>query len=413
MPHHTELDQEIPTMSREFRFRDIALPAYGPTLVNSLGHGAMMPVLALRARELGASVAVAALIVALISVGMLIGSLPAAAVIARIGERRALLVAGVLDAGAMAAAAITPTVFWLATAVIASGMMWTVFLIARQGFMIDAVPFSLRARALSLLGGAHRVGLFGGPLIGAGLIQIDGIRSVFLMAAALSLVAAALAFTMPDLGSEQRLTARAEGHTPVLRVLWQHRTDMVTIGGSLAILGASRSIRTALLPLWAEHVGISASTTSLIFAVASGVELLLVYPGGWLMDRRGRTVSAVPVAASAAVACLILPFAHTAVTVTLVMVLLAAGNGLGSGVAMTMGADAAPAASRAQFLGGMRLSGDVGMAGSPLLLSALAAVVSLGGAAVILGGLGVVGTAWVAYWTTRLDRRLGFRGRAG
>lgn len=395
-------------MSREFRFRDIALPAYGPTLVNSLGHGAMMPVLALRARELGASVAMAAFVVALISVGMLIGSLPAAAVIARIGERNALFIAGVLDAVAMAAAAITPTVFWLAVVVIASGTMWTVFLIARQGFMIDAVPFEKRARALSLLGGAHRVGLFGGPLIGAALIQLDGLRAVFLMAAALSLTAAALAFTMPDLGSEQRIEARAEGHAPVLRVLWQHRAAMVTIGGSLAILGASRAIRTALLPLWAEHVGISASTTSLIFAVASGVELLLVYPGGWLMDQHGRAVSAVPVAASAALACLVLPLAQSVVTVTFVMILLAAGNGFGSGVAMTMGADTAPAAARAQFLGGMRLSGDVGMAGSPLLLSALAAVLSLGGAAVILGALGVAGTAWVAYWTSRLDHRLGF-----
>ena len=397
-------------MSQDFRFRDIALPAYGPTLVNSLGHGAMMPVLALRARELGASVPMAALVVALVSVGMLLGSLPAAAVIARIGERKALLIAGVLDALAMAAAAITPTVFWLAVAVIASGTMWTVFLIARQGFMIDAVPFRLRARALSLLGGAHRFGLFGGPLLGAALIELGGIRAVFLLAAALSLVAGALAFTMPDLGSEQRLVASREGHRPVLRVLWQFRTEMVTIGGSLAILGASRAIRTALFPLWAEHVGISASTTSLIFAVASGVELLLVYPGGWLMDRHGRAASAVPVAASAALACIVLPLAHTVVTVTVVMVLLAAGNGLGSGVAMTMGADAAPAASRAQFLGGMRLSGDVGMAASPLLLSGLASLVPLAGAALILGALGVLGSAWVAHWTHRLDRRLGFGG---
>lgn len=395
-------------MSREFRFRDIALPAYGPTLVNALGHGAMMPVLALRARELGATVAIAALIVALTSVGMLLGSLPAAAVIARIGERRALVVAGILDGIAMAAAAATPTVLWLAAAVIASGVMWTVFLIARQGFMIDAVPFRLRARALSLLGGAHRVGLFAGPLIGAGVISLLGIRGVFLLAAVLSLAAGALALTMPDLGAEHRLTAKQEGYAPVLSVLWRHRRAMLTIGVAIAVLGSSRAVRTSLLPLWAEHVGISASTTSLIFAVAGAVELLLVYPGGWIMDRYGRTASAVPVAASAALACLVLPLAHGAVAVTLVMILLAAGNGFGSGVVMTMGADTAPVESRAQFLGGMRLGGDLGMASSPLLLAALAVIVPLSGAAVILGLLGAAGTAWVAYWTRRLDRRLGF-----
>ncbi|HHU08749.1 MAG TPA: MFS transporter [Intrasporangiaceae bacterium] len=372
----------------------------------------MMPVLALRARELGASVALAALVVALVSVGMLIGSLPAAAVIARIGERNALLIAGVLDAIAMVAAAVTPTVAWLAVAVVASGMMWTVFLIARQGFMIDAVPFRLRARALSLLGGAHRVGLFGGPLLGAGLITLDGIRAVFILAAALSLAAAGLAFTMPDLGSAQRRADGSSGHAPVLRVLWERRQAMATIGAAIAVLGSSRAIRTALLPLWAEHVGISASATSLIFAIASAVELVLVYPGGWIMDRHGRTVSAVPVAASAALACLVLPLAHGAVSVTLVMILLAAGNGFGSGVIMTMGADTAPVESRAQFLGGMRLCGDIGLASSPLLLSGLAALVPLAGAAVILGAMGIGGTAWVAFWTRRLDRDLGFRRRA-
>ena len=45
------------------------------------------------------------------------------------------------------------------------------FLIARQGFMIDAVPVGYRARALSALGGSLRVGLLVGPLLGAALIQ--------------------------------------------------------------------------------------------------------------------------------------------------------------------------------------------------------------------------------------------------
>lgn len=394
--------------SRAFRFRDIALPAYGPTLVNSLGHGAMMPVLALRARELGASVAVAALIVALTSVGMLVASLPAGAIIARLGERRTLVIAGVIDALAMCAAGLTQSVAGLAVAVLISGMAWTAFLIARQGFMIDAVPFHLRARALSLLGGSHRVGLFGGPLIGAALISADGIRAVFFLAGAFSLAAALLAFTMPDLGVDRRAAGKTLGHATVRSVLTRYRTEMLTIGVAIAVIGASRSVRTSLMPLWAEHVGISAATTSLIFAAASAVELLMVYPGGWVMDRFGRATTAIPVAASAALACLLLPLATTVPAVTALMVLLALGNGLGSGVVMTMGADTAPAQGRAQFLGGMRLSGDIGMTSAPLLLSVAAAVLPLAGAALILGALGVAGTGWVAYWTRLLDRRLGF-----
>ena len=41
----------------------------------------------------------------------------------------------------------------LGLAVIFSGMTWTVFLMARQGYLIDAVPLAYRARAMSGLGG--------------------------------------------------------------------------------------------------------------------------------------------------------------------------------------------------------------------------------------------------------------------
>ncbi len=100
-----------------FRLREVAVAAYGPSVVISTGHGAVMPVLALRARDLGADVGTAALVVGLLGVGMLIASLPAGVVIARIGEKRALQVAGVLDAVAMGAAALTDSVVGLGAAV--------------------------------------------------------------------------------------------------------------------------------------------------------------------------------------------------------------------------------------------------------------------------------------------------------
>ena len=90
--------------AEEFRFRDIAVVAYAPTVVSSLGHGAVMPVLALRASDLGADASMAAFVVALLGIGSVATSLPAGSLVARIGERRTLMAAGALDAIAMAAA---------------------------------------------------------------------------------------------------------------------------------------------------------------------------------------------------------------------------------------------------------------------------------------------------------------------
>ncbi|MGH3361347.1 MAG: MFS transporter [Nocardioides sp.] len=387
-----------------FRLRDVALAAYGPSAVSALGYGAIMPVLALQARALGADVSTAAFVVALWPLGMLATSLPAGAVVARLGERTTLLVAGLIDAVAMVAAATASTVWGLGIAVVVSGAAWTAFLIARQGYVIDVVPLPWRARAMSLLGGTFRVGLFIGPLIGAALIAGVGLRSVFLFSGATSLAAALLALAMPDVGVESRTAARETGHASVRSVLVAHRRTLLTLGMAVVVIGVSRSVRSSLLPLWAEYVGISASTTSLIFSLAALIDVLFFWPGGWLMDRRGRAVVAVPVVLSVAVGCFLLPLTTGAVGVAAVMVLIAVGNGLGSGIVMTLGADTAPIVGRAQYLGGWRLCGDIGNSGGPLLVAAVAAAAPLAIASVVVGMLALLGAGWVGYWTRHLDR---------
>lgn len=388
-----------------FRLRDVALAAYGPTVVSSIGHGAVMPVLALRARDLGADIGTAAFVVALLGIGMLASSLPAGAVVARIGERRTLVLAGLLDTAAMLAAATTASVLWLGAAVVLSGASWTAFLMARQGYMIDAVPLAYRARALAALGGSYRVGVLIGPLLGAGLIHLFDLRAVFVLAAAMSASSASLARLMPDLGRENREAARENGYASVWSVLRENRRSLLTLGVAVVLIGMSRSVRNSLLPLWADHVGIDAGTTSLIFAVAAAIDIAFFLPGGWLMDTRGRMVVAVPVVLSVGIAALLLPLAGSVAAVAGVAVLIAVGNGLGSGIVMTLGADTAPSSGRAQYLGGWRLCGDIGVSGGPLLVSVVAGLASLTAACVVIGLVCLAGTVWTGYWTRQLDRR--------
>lgn len=192
-------------------------------------------------------------------------------------------------------------------------------------------------------------------------------------------------------------------------VLRAHRRTLLTLGTAVVVIGASRSVRTGLLPLWAEGIGLSASTTSLIFAVAAAIDIVFFYPGGWLMDTRGRAWVAVPVVLTVALGALLLPLTDGALGLSAVACLIAFGNGLGSGIVMTLGADTAPPTGRAQFLGGWRLCGDIGNTGGPLVVAAVAAVAPLASASLVLGGLGLVGTIWVGYWTHRVDHD---RGRA-
>lgn len=393
------------TTAAPFRLREIAVPAYGPSLVASIGHGAVLPLIALRARDLGASVSAAAFVVALVAIGQLLNSLPAGALVARIGERRALTLTGLVESVVFIAAWRTQSLVAFGVLVVLMGCAWTIFLLARQGFIIDAAPPTFRARALSTLGGVYRVGLFIGPVLAAFVVHRWGIAAVFPLAAITSLLAAAIVQTMPDLSAQTRERERAEGRESVAAVLWRFRRAFVTLGGAVAVIGASRALRLSVLPLWCEHVGLSAAATSLVFGIAAAVDMMLFYPAGWVMDHYGRAWVAFPVVASMTVGVALLPLTHSFATILAVSVVMAIGNGLGSGIVMTMGADTAPTVGRAQFLGGWRLVGDIGGTSAPLVVAALVGPLTLAAACVAVAAIGLVGTAWVTYWTIDLDQR--------
>ncbi|MEO3964237.1 hypothetical protein LT350_28975 [Mycolicibacterium smegmatis] len=53
-------------------------------------------------------------------------------------------------------------------------------------------------------------------------------------------------------------------------------------------MGAARASRDAVLPLWADHLGLHAATVSLVFGIGALADLICSYPAGQIMDRDGR-----------------------------------------------------------------------------------------------------------------------------
>lgn len=387
-----------------FGWRRIAIPAYGPTLLSAGATGAVVPIAALRADELGASLGTAAFVVALTGVGQLIGVLPAGALVARIGERRTLVRAGLLDVVALGVAGWAPSLWLMALALLTSGLASSAFFLARQGYMIDVLPPSLLARGMSMLGGSMRAGLLLGPVLGALAIGPLGLQGAYAVAVALGIGSVLTVLTAPDLTGDDERARAAEPHTGVLRVVRRHAHLLLTQGVGVAVISALRASRLVILPLWAVHIGLDGVDSSQVFAVAGVAELLLVYPGGWIMDRLGRVWVVTALLAVVSASFLVLPLAGTKGGLLVVALLMALGNGLGSGIVMTLGADAAPTRDRAQFLGAWRLCNELGNAGGSLGLGAVTALVSLPAAAVVLGVTGLGGLAWTSVWIARADR---------
>jgi MFS family permease len=387
----------------QFSLLSIAVPAFGPSVLFSLGEGAVLPVVALSARDLGGSVAVAALTVTLIGLGSLVFNLPASLLTIRFGERWAIIGAQATGAVALVVAALSRELWQFMPALVALGMASSVTNLARQKYLTEAVPPGFRARALSTLGGTLRVGLFLGPFLGAAAMQVWGLRGAYWVGAAVYAGAAIVAWFMPDLEDDAGGPGRAV--QPRLgRVAAAHWRVLATVGLGVLFVSAVRQSRQAVIPLWAEHLGMDAPTASLVYGIAGGVDLLLFYPGGRLMDLRGRLAVALPSMLIMGAALVVMPLSTTFWPFLAVSCLLGLGNGIGSGMIMTLGADFSPAHGRAQFLGLWRLMADSGSTLGPVLLSAVTAAASLGIGVAAAGALGLAAAGVLAWSVPRAER---------
>lgn len=375
--------------------RSLGMSVYVPTFLFAVGQGAVIPIVALAAKDQGASVALAGFIVALRGIGILLFDMPAGWLVGRFGEQRAMVVGTVLVIVALAGSALSPGIWAFAGFTFLMGCGWAVWLLARLSYVTDVMPANLRGRALSTLGGVNRVGNFVGPFIGAAAGAAVGLEGAYYI----HLVTALLACGLLVVLIRGESAAPVFEHEPVqfTKVVREHARTFLTAGIGVTAIGALRASRQTVLPLWGDHVGLDESTISLIFGISMAMEMTLFYPAGSVMDRWGRKAVALPCIGIMAVGMLVLPLSSGFVSMVLVGLLIGFGNGLGSGIVMTLGADFSPEVGRAQFLGAWRVCGDLGTAGGPLIVAAVTGLATLAAASITMGGIGLAGAALMIF----------------
>ncbi|GAB3576414.1 MFS transporter [Leifsonia lichenia] len=407
---------------RPFTFKSVALAAFLPTLLFSIGEGAIIPIIPIAAGNLGASLAIAGFISSMVMLGELAGDIPSGWVVSRIGERASMIYAAVVAILGVGVCLIAPNYWVLMVGIFVVGLATAVFALARHAFMTSYVPQKYRARALSTLGGIFRGGWFIGPLIASLVISVTGsTQSVFwiFIVSCLGSVIVLIVLPDPEKMFGQSATAAVEGGElltageeeaeertrGLFRTIWSFRAVLARMGTGVALIGAIRSARTVLMPLWAISIGLSEANTALIIGIAGAVDFALFYASGQIMDRFGRMWSALPSMLGLSIGFLTLAFTHELDARVAwyigVSLFLSVANGIGSGIIMTLGADLAPKDQPAPFLGAWRFAGDAGQAAAPLLVSLLTAVASLAFAAGAIGVLGVVGAGMLARYIPR------------
>ena len=435
---------------------------YGPTVLFAVGEGAVLPLLPILAARLGADIAVAGLVASALVVGQLVGNLPAGWAVARIGERLSMAIALGIALLGVAGALLAPNIGVLMASVLLIGLCAAVFGLARHSFMATRVPLAYRARALSLLGGTFRLGMFVGPFIAAALLAIFGTEDAALWFFGICLVATAFLVLLgpdpetrvaaeearstgtdasarravedqPAPGAEAADASAADAIDPegvdredtgeavtgsiptseragVVRTMWQNRSVLARLGLAAASLSSVRSARQLVMPLWGLSIGLDASTIALVVGISGAIDFALFYVSGQIMDRFGRLWAVLPSMVLMGSGFLALSVTHdlddAAMWFAAFAMVLAVGNGLSSGILLTLGADVAPKSNPAPFLGSWRTLTDAGGAATPLLVSGVTAVWSIGGAVALIGVIGLVGAAAFSRYVPRFVPRV-------
>ena len=403
-----------------FRLRDIGVRVYAPSLLYAVGLGAVVPVIALSARGHGASIATAALVITLVGVGSLLTNVPAALITSRFGERSAMIGAAAWATAGMALSLVAPDLAVFGAGILMIGMAGSVFNLARQSYLAEAVPISHRARAMSTLGGTMRIGVFIGPFAAAAAMVWLGLAGAYWVGLAAMVGAAIVSFRIPELvpaggartggaiaaDAVARANVNAQSkqrrRRPTMRsIAADHWRTLATLGIGVVLISAVRSTRQAVIPLWSEQLGLDPAAASVVYGISGAVDMLVFYPAGKIMDRRGRVWVAVPCLAIMGAALVVLPFTGQAWTLLLAAMLLGFGNGIGSGIVMTLGADHSPAVGRPRFLGLWRLLSDAGVMTGPVVLAVVTGFASLASGVWAVAALAFLGSAVFAYFIPR------------
>jgi len=389
-----------------------------PNFLYSTGQGSLIPIVPLFAHQLGASLASAALVAAMLPVGQWASNVPAGWLLGRIGERRTIYVGAAIAGVGAIGCWLSVSVVILGIGVLLVGAAAAVFNLARQSYVTVAVPLPYRGRSLSLLAGANRAGVLVGPFLGAMVIRLTGDTApAFAVGVAASL---AIIVVMPFLPGEGAPAESAELNRipegPDRLGIWAtfkaRRDVLLRAGMSVGLINFMRTSRQIIVPLVGVTMGLHAVDISLVVGAGGVVDFALFYLGGQIMDRFGRLWTAIPSMVMFAVSHGVLAVApeliHPFAWYFGASLLMAVGNGITSGVVAAMGSDLADQRAPAAFLSAWGSITDLGPTAAPFMISGVTAASSLAVASGVMGAIAALGAVLLLRYVPRyLPKRAG------
>ena len=149
----------------------------------------VVPVIPFLAKQMGATIAVAGLVVTMRGVGALAMDIPSGMLVASLGNQRTLILSSFGIVVTAALTGLAHSIVSLAVLTVFLGSFQSSWMMSRLNYVRGLVAERRRGRALALIGGTFRMGSFVGPIVGGLVGRYFGLSSVYLVQAAVALVA--------------------------------------------------------------------------------------------------------------------------------------------------------------------------------------------------------------------------------
>jgi MFS transporter, DHA1 family, multidrug resistance protein len=267
----------------------------------------------------------------------------------------------------------------------------------------DSAPRGRMAQAIGTVQTAQRLGPALGPVVGATVAALTGLRRAFLVASAFYLIAVVLVFILYDerRGEHVHTPADESDRTITFRNLLAFENFLLMMTVIFGLQFVDRSFG-PILPLYVGELGVTPQriplVSGLLFSIAAGAGALGHHYCAALLRRHPPSRLIAGAAAAAAVAAILYVIVHNVKWLFLATPIFGVGIGAGMTAAYTDAASVIPAAARGAGFGLLTTASLVGLAVSPIVSGLLGGtsiravfaldVVALGALAIVVLRIG-------------------------
>jgi len=376
MGHREDDRMSIGKMDRSFL--NFALSLYVPSFFIQLGWGLVTPIMPLYARSFGIPYALVAMVTTANAIGRLCSDIPLGALADRAGRRPLTIVGPLLVVVSAILSGLAGSFYELLVYRVLTGIAMSMWMIARQAMIADSIEPTIRGRVMSTFQGVNMLGSAAGPAIGGIVAELWGIRAPFFFYAAstfVSFVACLFFIKETKPGRQEKEEARSASNVSLRTVLGIFTFPILMAAFTNLTNHIRFTARGVLIPIYGGDIlHLTTGEIGLVLSASTFANLLMVIPGGYIVDKWGRKAGLVPAFVLTGVVFALFPFTTDFISITAVSALIGVASGIGGGATMAIAADLAPEDFRGFFMGFWTTIGDVGSAIGPIIIGLVADV---------------------------------------